>query len=235
MYKFGVLGGSGAFATAHLLKKIFEIAVKKYGAHEDNQFPYVVVINSPLDGINHEGKGRDNSYSVLLKHTRELISIGCSHISIACNTHHQHYQQLSDTIKKESPHIIIINIIELLSNYIYKHYPENNHFTIMCSQKSNELQLHKNYFKDKQLFYPQKTSQEILNHIIKKVISNSQDEQTQYIYHMVQETLKISHPDTILISSCTELSVLTGKSHYPVIDTLDILADYINLINISFK
>lgn len=233
MYKFGVLGGSGAFATAHLLKRVFEIAVKKYGANEDSKFPYIVIINSPLDGINHEGRGTDNAYSILLKHTRELISIGCSHVAIACNTHHQYYEKLSETIRNENPDVTIINIISLLYQHIIQYYPDNQHFTIMCSQKSNELKLHIPYLKQKETYYPEAPSQEIINDVIQKVISNSQDEETQYTYHMVQETLKALYPHTILISSCTELSVLSATSHYPVIDTLEILAEYINLINIT--
>lgn len=230
MKKIGILGGSGAFGSVHLLNRIFAIATEKYGATKDSDFPYLVMYNSPFDGLNSYGQSTENTYLTLLKHAKEMESIGCNTIVIACNTHHQYYNKLKNDLSSNTH---LINILELLALHIHNYYPNTHNFTILCSQTSLDINLHLEYLVNKTIYYPEPKIQSSINFIIDKVISNQQNLKTNFILNITLNSLIAQQKDTTFIVACTELSILNKNLEYPTIDTLELLAEYINLI--SFK
>ena len=218
MKKFGILGGSGAFGSCHLLQQILSIA-KQY-ATNDSDFPYIVFYNSPLDGLNAKGEFSDNTFPTLLKHIQEMESVGCSHIVLACNTAHYFFQDLKAHLKDST---ILINMLTLLSEELQRK-EITQPLVILCSQRSRGL--HQEYLTN--ITYPEQSTQDTINKLISKVISGQQSAADYSLFNRI--VTQLSHANHVVIA-CTELSVLNQSGSY--IDTCTILARYINTLHNS--
>jgi aspartate racemase len=226
MKKIGILGGSGAFGTVHLLHRIFSIATKKYNAIHDHDFPNIIIHNSPLESLDAEAHFTTTTYLNLLKNIKDLESIGCSTIIIACNTLHFYHTEIQ---KQLLPSTNLVNAFDLLREYCNQQKDNEKKINILCSQNSSELQLHKKYLSPYDILYPNTLVQKDLNKIIEDVIANKQNLYTTLKLQNIINQLEINTTSFTIIA-CTELSIINYLLNKPYIDTCDIIAEYINKI-----
>lgn len=226
--KIGILGGSGAFGTSYLFNKILQISVCQYGAKRDEDFPYLVIYNSPLEKLNHLGNSIDYSLNPIIKQLKEMESIGCTTIVIACNTLHEHYQKLKSFLL---PTTQFVNMIELLETYINKKFPHILDITILSSEHSKKIALHQQYLKNKNVIYPNDNIQKHLNDFIEKGICGNNSCSKIFNEIVCESIIDNEH---LIVIGCTELSILNEtRESMNVVDTCEILAKFITQLHFS--
>lgn len=108
--KIGIVSGVGPLAGADVLAKIFAYAADAHGAHEDSDYPDVILLNHGIKGVDNTATINPVFASEIIEMTEKLESWGASIIGIACNTAHVF---LSDIHLK--PSTTLINLIDVVS------------------------------------------------------------------------------------------------------------------------
>lgn len=219
---FGIIGGTGAFATHYLMGKIFDIATKTNNAIKDSDFPYITTINANNLEIDYKGNHTNNTYTNLLTHIKNLNNNGCDSVAFACNTLHQFIPQL----QKDLPNIHIITLSELLKPIL----PINKRIGILSSEASSQINL-LSICKNNTYIYLDDDDQIYLNNIINNVISKTNIQNTRKQFNKLISKFKKMNVDFIIIG-CSELSVIKNNNKI-FIDIIDVLAIYINDISIA--
>jgi len=87
--RIGILGGTGPAAAAHVHALVVRAAQELFGAAEDQDFPEIVVLSSPLPGTDASGWPPEREQEVadaLASQLRRLGDLGCQVILPACNS-----------------------------------------------------------------------------------------------------------------------------------------------------
>lgn len=87
-HSIAILGGMGPEASGSLYKLLMDLAIRKYGAKNNNDFPEIILYSIPVPDFISNNKNRNHALE-MLKQKVELINdtnVVC--ISIACNTAH---------------------------------------------------------------------------------------------------------------------------------------------------
>ena len=222
--KIGIIGGSGAFATSHLLQKINEYSVTLNNALDDADFLNTVIISTPYNYLNFKGESKYDTYNNLLINVHDLEKIGCNIIVFACNTLYQFFSRINnDKMNQDS---IILNLPQLVCHFIDK---EETKIGILCSEKTRELNIYQPFLnKNQKLIYPTNEFQQSINYCIRSVIQNKIDKQTKQVMDICLLSLFEQNVDSVIIG-CTELSIIKPqKINKPIYDSVDLLAIFLN-------
>ncbi len=104
----GILGGMGPAASAHLYKRLIEIAQRQYGASQDGDFPAMVLNSIPLTEWDTTGFLELNSVKQqLVRGVQTLEDANCDFIIIGCNTVHHFYPEMQQSVS-----IPVVNMVE---------------------------------------------------------------------------------------------------------------------------
>lgn len=236
MEKIGVLGGSGAVSTAFLYNRILEICVEQYNACSDHKFPYLIIYNSPLQNLNEKGENPQNFLPTLVKQIKEMESIGCTTIVMACNTLHEYFNTIKSLLK---PQTNLISMLDITLEALNKLNTSN--ISVLCSEKSASIKLHNNAWEKSNIniYYSDIYEQTKINCLIDDVIKlkHNRQSESELMNILRQNSLNDILPtNRVIVVSCTELSVIYNRFknipfNQPVLDTCELLAQYIAKIS----
>lgn len=111
--KIGIIGGVGPQATNYLYKKIIDFSQKKYGAKNNDDYPYLIIESLPIPDFISNKKDIVKARKMLIKSAQNLETVGAIKLVIASNTVHI----LLEDIKKEVS-TDFISIIEKVSKKV---------------------------------------------------------------------------------------------------------------------
>lgn len=107
MPAIGILAGMGPRSTAPFVDMVVDECLRQYGAHDDMDFPEMVVISLPTPF--YAGKPVDHGAmrAAITEGLKDLERTGVSFIAMPCNTAHIYYDALCAAVR-----IPIMNIVE---------------------------------------------------------------------------------------------------------------------------
>jgi aspartate racemase len=224
MKSIGIIGGAGPEAGGLLFNLIIQECQKKHEFKNDKDFPEILLLSFPFDGMLCPEKANKNKVKIandLQKCIGKLTKCKIDICAIACNTLHS-----------------FINSINL-EGLEFLHIIKNVLTTAKDKDKKNSLVLATSTTVKNKLFemndssailYPQKHNQEKTDEIIGLITAGqiSQKSSLEIKSIIDQELIKNPSIDSIILG-CTELSVinesyLIQNENILVLDTLKTLA-----------
>ena len=217
----GIIGGMGPEATVELMQRVIELTP----ATDDCDHIHMLVDNNPKVPSRIkaliDGDG-ESPLPELIKMAQGLEKSGADFLVMPCHTAHHYYAEIANSVS-----IPFISLIELAVKNIKSEFPHLKKIGLLASTAVINIKLYENAFKDYgiEVIYPELSQQDLLMSVIKKVKSNSLDDENIKSYNSIANSLDI---DCVVIA-CTELSILTDllDSSAKVIDALDVLAQEI--------
>lgn len=231
----GVIGGNGVAATNRLCQLIEEKRTKD-GAFRDDHHPEMIIwqaTHAPSRSMYLEGRGP----SFIEDYVRIgllLKNLGCSHLCMCCNTAHYAVEELSEKIG-----LPFINIMDEVAKVVNDKGCKK--VLVMCTAGLRKYHLYEKSFvkfaPEAEVIYPTDDIQEWVT----KGICNAKN-----IYRFADSTKEIEHPYNwfmkvcdyyrkkgevdCIIGGCTDISNVFLPVFHDVmyIDSLDVLADFIN-------
>ena len=86
--KIGIIGGVGPQSTNFIYKKIIEFSQAKYGAKNNDDFPYLIFESLPIPDFIGNKKNIEKAKGMLIKSAKTLEVAGATKLAIASNTVH---------------------------------------------------------------------------------------------------------------------------------------------------
>ena len=86
--KIGIIGGVGPQSTNFIYKKIIEFSQVKYGAKNNDDFPYLIFESLPIPDFIGNKKNIEKAKGMLIKSAKTLEVAGATKLAIASNTVH---------------------------------------------------------------------------------------------------------------------------------------------------
>lgn len=231
MEKIGILGGSGAKSTAFLYNRVLDICVSDYNATRDQDYPYLVIYNSPLQKLNEQGESSSNFLPLLIEQVLEMETIGCTTIVMACNTLHQFFHDIKKHLNPTTNFVSMLDLTLLELNKL-----KYRQISVLCSEKSAHIKLHDSAWQNYQIHYCH--DQLKINQIIDNIIKNKTSDCERQLMSLLRE-ISWAHDlpkERIIVISCTELSVVYSRLrklifNQTILDTGEVLAQYIAKIS----
>lgn len=215
----GIIGGMGPEATVDLMQRIIRLTP----ALDDMDHIRCIVDNNPkvpsrIKAI-IEGGGEDPG-PCMADMAQRLESWGADFLVIACNTAHYYFDAVQKAVT-----IPVINLIDLVSDHVRLHFPEQDKVGMLASPAVAMTGLYAKRFQKMgiQDLWPDPDFQARLFQVIKEVKKSNTGAQVQQEYKKVCENL-VDKGAKIAIVACTELSALGGTLPLTSIDAAQILA-----------
>ncbi|MEK7522216.1 MAG: amino acid racemase [Patescibacteria group bacterium] len=113
--KIGIIGGVGPQSTNFIYKKIIEFSQAKYGAKNNDDFPYLIFESLPIPDFIGNKKQVPKAKEMLIKSAKILEAAGATKLAIGSNTVHLLIQELQKHVKTD-----FISVIEEVGKKISK-------------------------------------------------------------------------------------------------------------------
>ncbi|SHN59840.1 aspartate/glutamate racemase family protein [Desulfovibrio litoralis] len=215
----GILGGMGPEATVDFMQRL----IKLVPAKDDSDHIRCVVDNNPKVPSRMkaliDGDG-ENPGPCMADMAQRLEKWGASFLVIPCNTAHYYYDYV-----KNSVNIPVLNILDLTTNYVVKHFPEVTNIGILASNAVQKTKMYEKCFEPyhKNIIFPDKIFQNRLLSLIKDIKKGLCGEEQQQELQVIVDHL-ITKDANLCIIACTELSVIASTFKSPFVDASQILA-----------
>lgn len=231
----GVIGGNGVAATNRLCQLIEEKRTQS-GAFRDDHHPEMIIwqaTHAPSRSMYLEGRG-PSFIEDYVKIGQQLKNLGCTNLCMCCNTAHYAVDELSEKIG-----LPFINIMDEVAKVVNERGCKK--VLVMCTAGLRKYHLYERSFSkyapDAEVLYPTDDIQEWVT----KGICNAKN-----TYRFADKTKELEHPYNwfmkvcdyyrnqgeidCIIGGCTDISnvFLPNYTDVVYIDSLDVLADYIN-------
>lgn len=217
--KLGILGGMGSYASLELYRNILDHT--KVECDADHIDMYIYNHATIPDRTEYILSGRQEElFQILLKDCKELQSLGCEHIAIACNTSHYFADRLQENLD-----VPIINIIRETVNYIHSNNRLVSKIGILATEGTVKSGIYAKEC-DKygiKVLYPSEKMQAKVTELIYGQIKRSLPGNYEEFLEIADELIEAGAEYIVL--SCTELSVFKNRHNLPpiYIDALDVL------------
>lgn len=138
----GILGGMGSYATFDIFRRYLE----SFPAVKEWERPRIVIDNNctmpsrVLAAI--ENKDRERLVREMAASLKMLVSAGCSHIFLACNTSHIFLEEVLKIVPAAREKII--NIIDVLAKALLK--KKKNGLTLLATEGTIQTHIYQNVF-----------------------------------------------------------------------------------------
>lgn len=169
----GVIGGIGAAASANFYQELIHLCQKQYNAHNDEDFPHIIINSMSSIGLDYLGKGQEVTIQgELLKGINSLYLCGADFGVIVCNTVHKYFDYLIENSKLPLVSIIDVTVKEVVANHqscvgilsskdtkdegLYEKALSASSINVIASSESEQIQL-----------------DEIISHVISGKVSQS--------------------------------------------------------------
>lgn len=207
-HTIGILGGVGPAATAYAHSRLISICQSDYAAIQDIDFPSVVVINYPIQGIDETGYQANYLAKSSLEHSVGdglglLEQAGAQVVYMACNTLHGYSHLVKNTSMDD------ISIINSATEYLQAN--NFNKVTVLSSRATRREELYASALKKRGLDYRNITDEEqtvIDNVIMSGMSGKNKDQAAAKLRAVISNSLKDSE---VVVLGCTELSLIINQ------------------------
>ncbi|NGN96301.1 amino acid racemase [Grimontia sp. S25] len=222
----GILGGMGPEATVDLMYRVIAVTP----ANDDADHIRMLVDNDPKVPSRIkaliEGTG-ESPGPYMAKMAQGLERGGADFLVIPCNTAHRFYSDVESAVS-----VPVLNLLELAAAKIHQSYPEIERVGLLASTAVQLTNLYATAMGKQGIkpIFPDDDFQQNVMTLIKAVKAKNQTEHMIAQFNEAAENLEDQGAGCLLIA-CTELSVIADslKSHLPIFDAAQILADEIVL------
>lgn len=97
--KIGIIGGIGPQSTNFIYKKIVEFSQIKYGAKNNDDYPYLIFESLPIPDFIGNKKQISKAKTMLIKSAKILEAAGATKLAIGSNTVHLLLEDLKRQVK----------------------------------------------------------------------------------------------------------------------------------------
>ncbi|PIP57727.1 hypothetical protein COX03_01555 [Candidatus Woesebacteria bacterium CG22_combo_CG10-13_8_21_14_all_39_10] len=219
----GLIGGMGPYASAYFYKLLIIKSTKEYGAKNNDDYPEIVIDSVPVPDFISDTKQLPDAKRMLLSRVRALNNFGCNIIAMTCNTGHLLYQDLVD-----SSHAPFISLVELVCRKAKTSGMKK--VGLLATETTVKTQLYHKILKREgiEVITPDKNLLKKQENIIRYVIANGETKKFEAVLSdMVSGFIKDNDLDGVILG-CTELPLVFPNGKFEcVIDSLDVLADYL--------
>ncbi|MCL2173959.1 amino acid racemase [Candidatus Saccharibacteria bacterium] len=196
----GLVSGIGPLAGFDVLKKIYDYAAEKYGAHQDEEYPDVIMFNHGI-GVDALANDSPAFHDGVVEMVKQLETWGANIIGIACNTAHIYYNDL-----KPQRDTQVINLIDEVAKVAKKAAP-NATFGLLSSRGTRDQKLYHNYLDRHGVAFTEANDQQqkLLDKTIDLVMAHREKQAARFLHQVIYEMAKTGVSRFIL--GCTELPI----------------------------
>ena len=221
--KIGIIGGVGPQSTNFIYKKIIEFSQSKYGAKNNNDYPYIIFESLPIPDFISNKKHLNEAKEMLIKSAQILEVAGATKLAIGNNTVHILLEELKKHIKVD-----FISVIEAVSKKVAKKKIKTVGLLgspVLIESKLYEKELNKFGVK---LVLPNKKQLEISDSIIRDVLAGVNNSFLKKEYISLLHSMYEFGAENIILG-CTELpqTINYEALHGKTIDSDEALAEAI--------
>ncbi len=155
----------------------------------------------------------------ILKSIKQLENAGADFIVLPCNTLHEILP-----ILKEKTKVPVIDLIDETSKILTKYTKVG----ILASTRTKESKIYDKFANLTEIIYPTKEEQDLISHIIIKIIRKSYNETDKLEINNIISNLKKRGAEKVILA-CTDLANITEKDDF-LIDTQEVLISSIKEI-----
>lgn len=221
--KIGIIGGVGPQSTNFIYKKIIEFSQAKYGAKNNDDYPYLVFESLPIPDFINNKKHVERGKGMLIKSVANLEKAGATRLAIGSNTVHILLEEL-----KKHTEIPFISVIEEVSKKINKKKIKN--VGLLGSPVLIRSQLYEKELKKYgvQVIVPNRKQLEISESIIRDVLAGKSNIFLKKEYIALLHSMYDYGAENIILG-CTELpqAINYEALHGKTIDSDEVLAEAI--------
>lgn len=218
--KVGIIGGVGPQATNFIYKKIIELSQSKYGAKNNDDYPYLIIESLPISDFISDKNKIEVAKKMLVKSIQSLTKAGATRLCLGSNTVHI----LLDELKKTTE-IKFISMIELVAKKCVENgFSKVGLFgtPVLLESGLYKKELEKNGI---ELILPNKEEIEISDSVIRDVLAGRKISKKQEYIKTLNNVFKKGAQSIIL--GCTELpfAINYESSGDSIISSDEILAE----------
>ena len=96
----GILGGMGPEASAYMYSTLIDLAILRFGAKNNDDFPEIILHSIPVPDFISNEKQKAKALLMLKKRVKNINRMPILFLAIACNTAHVLLPQLQVISKK---------------------------------------------------------------------------------------------------------------------------------------
>ncbi len=214
-----VIGGMGPEASGYLYKLLIDLAIKEFGAKNNDDFPEIILHSVPVPDFISDDKSRDEALKMLEKRVEEVNKLNISCISIACNTAHVLLPQLQAVSKAK-----FISMIDETVKQVHK--DNRKKVGLIGTPSTIKYGLYQSALKKYgiSLVIPSKAQIIILDRIIRNVLQGKILAKDINNLEKIADDLRMKGAEAIILG-CTELPLVFPKKYsLPVYNSVEILA-----------
>ena len=215
----GILGGMGPSASAYMYKLLIDMAIDKFGAKNNDDFPEIILYSVPVPDFISNNKAKQVALTMLEKRVASLNSINLSSLSIVCNTAHI----LIDDLQSISRHEFV-SMIEEVSRSVFQYgirkvgilaTPSTLHFNLYQQELSNFGIMS---------IMPEEKEIKSIEKIIRNVLAGKIKQSDEKLILQIADSLMLKGAQGIILG-CTEIPLVFPKKYkFPVFNSVEILS-----------
>ncbi|MFH1592508.1 MAG: amino acid racemase [Candidatus Woesearchaeota archaeon] len=204
----GVLGGVGPEATAEFYKRLILKMQEGRIVKQNTDYPQIIINSIPGEELFRENVDLEPYFDGL----KELEDIGADFIVIVCNTAHYFFNRFQERV--DTP---LLDLREEVKGYLNRKKIKSvtvlgSHITINSNLFNLEIPQNN----------PNKQEINFLDSIIESYLARGEKKNIARFNKLVE---KYSRKSDVILSACTELSLLLRETNISFVDTMDILID----------
>jgi len=211
----GILGGIGPEATGRFYLSLIDKLQKSKRIKSNLDFPQIIINSIPAPELIYE-KILEEDLKPYINGIKELKKFGSDFVVMVCNTIHLFY----DRLKKEI-NIPIINLREEVGRILKE---KNIRSTVVMGSPgviNGGLYKYQN-------IETRDLSKSDIDRITKAVFKFNKginkNEQAEIVRDTVTKHIKRTQVQ-IIVSACTEVSLMVKETNLPILDTMDVLLE----------
>lgn len=217
----GLIGGNGSYASVFFYKLLLDKSRELYGARNNDDFPKIIIDSVPVPDFISETDSLKIAKKILVESAKRLDRMGCTEISVVCNTIHILESELNDATSGK-----FVSMIDLVTDKARNIGLKR--VGLLASPTTVRSEIYAKSLKEKEIimFNENEDIQLVHAQIIREVIGGRiKKSQTDLLGKLVKNFIKNEKLDGIILG-CTELPLVFPKGKIAnTIDCLDVLAD----------
>jgi aspartate racemase len=211
--KIGIVSGVGPLAGSDVLSKVFAYAAEAYGAHEDSDYPEVILLNHGIAGVDNTAALNQKFKTEIIETAYQLESWGATIIGIACNTAHAFLPDM--TFKPDTQ---FVNLLDEVAKAAKEH--GSNH-GLLTSRGIKDQSLYHMYLNEYGVPFTETNDEQqvLLDLAIDKVMAHKSYQAALDLEKVLvqMKSQGINH----FIAGCTELPIALSNFTHPDLDIIE--------------
>lgn len=215
-----ILGGMGPGASNYFYKLLIDLAISKFGAKNNDDFPEIVLYSVPVPDFISDEKSKSKALEMLREKVKLINNDNALCISIACNTAHILLPKLQKVTKTP-----FVSMIEETAKKV--HQDGKNRIGLLATPSTIKYGLYQEVLSQQRIttIIPSKQQIRKIEVIIRNVLKGK-------LFKKDNDNLKEIADDLInkgaeaIVLGCTELPLIFPKKfNLPVYNSLESLAE----------